>query len=57
VSFDLMLNVVNQIFGGATALFGRALRGFDSTIYRIGDSAFDSLTSAFELNSRSTDFC
>ena len=45
--FDLMFGVVDQIFGGAAALFERAFRRVDAIFDCISDSAFCTRNSRF----------
>jgi len=55
--FDLMFGVVDQIFGGAAALFERAFRCVDAIFDCISDSVFCTRNSRFELSGSGSDIC
>ena len=55
--FDLMFGVVDQIFGGAAALFERAFRRVDAIFDCVSDSTFHVLNSRFKLRGGDSDIC
>jgi hypothetical protein len=55
--FDLMFGVVDQIFGGAAALFKPAFRRVDPIFDCVSDSTFHALNSRFKLRGGDSDIC
>ena len=55
--FDLMFGVVDQIFGGAAALFERAFRRVDAIFDCVSDSTFHVLNSRFKLRGGGSEIC